>query len=512
MLKARFQPCHYTGMQKSIGAVIVTSFLAACRAQFAATPQNVAAYAGNDIELVCASSSTSPSLIMSWYEYISIAYGQIISLNGASSNPPNPEIYTVADPIEGVYNIGIKLLGSSGGMYGCVQLAPLTGFSYANIIVFEEALLCECTVPPGDNAVEEGDEYSMTCSVTYTGDVGWAPKMEWKDGNGVISDAIDNSVEGKLDVTVTRSAAPDHHEFEYSARIYFVAFNGTLQDNMASNIPSFTETHTFDAIIVHYSPRDIEFTEEKAKYVPGDQIVCSASGRPRPEITWRNINNGLVYKTDTLVIIDDMLSEQQSYECQATNVIKGTTRTATRSLTFPEVNKRNNNSTVLSAVLGVLAFILMAIAAVVLYCWIQRRGDCHQQDSPTQDTSQLSKEASPNENMSDLTEKGGPPPHENTSRSVENSSASYANMSHPMEQKFPFYENITCPVDKGDSSYENITCPVEKSTPAYKNQASISPNEVSSSMTNYESLSREQLDAANDPYTSLEGVYQEIHD
>jgi hypothetical protein len=106
-------------------------------------------------------------------------------------------------------------------------------------------------VPPGDNAVEEGDEYSMTCSVSYTGDAGWAPKMEWKDDNGVISDVIDNSEEGKLDVTVTRSAAPDHHGFEYSARIHFVAYNGTLPDNTATNIPSFTETHTFDAIVVH---------------------------------------------------------------------------------------------------------------------------------------------------------------------------------------------------------------------------------------------------------------------
>ncbi|ELU16811.1 hypothetical protein CAPTEDRAFT_205281 [Capitella teleta] len=95
----------------------------------------------------------------------------------------------------------------------------------------EEAPLCESTVPPGDNAIEEGDEYSMTCSVTYTGDVGWVPMMELKDDNGVISDIIDNSMEGKLGVTVTQAAVLDYHGFEYSARIHFVAYNGTLPDN-----------------------------------------------------------------------------------------------------------------------------------------------------------------------------------------------------------------------------------------------------------------------------------------
>ncbi|ELT87251.1 hypothetical protein CAPTEDRAFT_186301 [Capitella teleta] len=159
------------------------------------------------------------------------------------------EIYTFGDPVEGVYNLGIKLLSSSGGRYCCQQLAPITTYAYANVIVFEETPLCTSTVPQGDNAVEEGDEYSMTCSVSYLGNAGWAPKMEWKDDNGVISDVIDNSEEGKLDVTVTRSAAPDHHGFEYSARIHFVAYNGTLPDGTATNIPSFTETHTFDAIV-----------------------------------------------------------------------------------------------------------------------------------------------------------------------------------------------------------------------------------------------------------------------
>ncbi|ELU10199.1 hypothetical protein CAPTEDRAFT_190690 [Capitella teleta] len=226
---------------------------------------------------------------MSWYEYISNAAGQVICINGAPSNPPNLEIYTFADPVEGVYNLGIKLLSSSGGMYGCQQLAPITAYAYANVIVFEETPLCTSTVPQGDNAVEEGDEYSMTCSVSYLGDAGWAPKMEWKDDNGVISDVIDNSEEGKLDVTVTRSAAPDHHGFEYSARIHFVAYNGTLPDGTATNIlPSPKYTLLMPSLsIVRYvsiivlcvllylcpdSPRDIEFTEEKAEYFPADHF------------------------------------------------------------------------------------------------------------------------------------------------------------------------------------------------------------------------------------------------
>lgn len=91
----------------------------------------------------------------------------------------------------------------------------------------------------------------MQCSASYTGDPGWAPKMEWQDSDGLIDDTIDLSEEGFLIFKVERNATAHHNGFIYSARIFFTNFDGILPPDTADNIPMYTFNHTYDRIFVH---------------------------------------------------------------------------------------------------------------------------------------------------------------------------------------------------------------------------------------------------------------------
>lgn len=78
----------------------------------------------------------TPEYSISWKEYISREDGQFIFVNGAQSSPPDREIYSLLRPGERDYNLGIRLLETSGGKYGCEMLAPYHMSTFAEVIVF----------------------------------------------------------------------------------------------------------------------------------------------------------------------------------------------------------------------------------------------------------------------------------------------------------------------------------------------------------------------------------------
>jgi hypothetical protein len=92
--------------------------------------------------------------------------------------------------------------------------------------------------------------------VTYSGINEWAPKMEWREANEVVYDVIDNSQPGSLvDVSIKRTASVQSNGFVYSAKLHFVSYEGNIPPDTASNIPTYTDMHTFDAVIVHCKSR-----------------------------------------------------------------------------------------------------------------------------------------------------------------------------------------------------------------------------------------------------------------
>jgi hypothetical protein len=91
----------------------------------------------------------------------------------------------------------------------------------------------------------------MQCTVNYTGIAEWAPRFEWADDNGTILDYIDNSVAGRVDVSVQRTASVSNNGFAYSAKLHFIEYNGTVPEDTASNIPNLTHIHHYDPVEVH---------------------------------------------------------------------------------------------------------------------------------------------------------------------------------------------------------------------------------------------------------------------
>jgi hypothetical protein len=87
------------------------------------------------------------------------------------------------------------------------------------------------------------------------------------------------------------------------------------------------------------SPRDIQFDEVKTEYSPGEEIVCSASGNPPPEITWRDLDTGLVTESHVLSITEEMIEEEaKNFECIAVNFVKDIDRrNETKKISFTVV-------------------------------------------------------------------------------------------------------------------------------------------------------------------------------
>lgn len=152
--------------------------------------------------------------------------------------------------------LGITYLGHSWvlscddcDVYRGLQRALL--LSWCNCVLSAAAPVCVSSVPPGDPVVAEGETYSMRCTASYTGDPGWAPKMEWRDPNGIVYDVSDSSSPGVIDVTVERVGLPSHDGYVYTAKTLFEAYDGDLPEDTATNVPTYTFTHTFDVITVH---------------------------------------------------------------------------------------------------------------------------------------------------------------------------------------------------------------------------------------------------------------------
>ena len=110
---------------------------------------------------------------------------------------------------------------------------------------------CGMTWAAGEHALMEGEEFSMTCHLTFTGDPGWAPKMEWRGPEGIISDVIDESSGNTIHLSVNRVATSDQNGVVYEVKTYFADYNGVLPADAATNIPNYTYTFEFDPVIVH---------------------------------------------------------------------------------------------------------------------------------------------------------------------------------------------------------------------------------------------------------------------
>ena len=114
----------------------------------------------------------------------------------------------------------------------------------------ETPTYCTSTVAD-DSVLVEGETFTMTCAVNYTGDSGWAPKITWTDPEGFIYDVIDETSGKAVKVSVERVAESTMDGYVYNATTHFGRYNGTLPPGSATNVPSYNHTHTYQPITVH---------------------------------------------------------------------------------------------------------------------------------------------------------------------------------------------------------------------------------------------------------------------
>jgi len=70
-------------------------------------------------------------------------------------------------------------------------------------------------------------------------------------------------------------------------------------------------------ITVAVAPRNLQITPNEAIYQVGDRIRCSAEGNPEPSYQWKDLVSGDVTQGAVLVISEDMLNRNYSFQCTA---------------------------------------------------------------------------------------------------------------------------------------------------------------------------------------------------
>ena len=67
------------------------------------------------------------------------------------------------------------------------------------------------------------------------------------------------------------------------------------------------------------APRDLQISPEYGIYRPGDRIQCSAEGNPEPSNHWKDLVSGTVIQGAVLVIGEDMVNRNHTFQCTASN-------------------------------------------------------------------------------------------------------------------------------------------------------------------------------------------------
>ena len=72
----------------------------------------------------------------------------------------------------------------------------------------------------------------------------------------------------------------------------------------------------------------------KYEFLAGDFLTCTANGRPEPNVTWTNIDDGTIIQQSELAVVGAWVGTIQRWRCDASNTIAGTHYQKAASITF----------------------------------------------------------------------------------------------------------------------------------------------------------------------------------
>ena len=119
----------------------------------------------------------------------------------------------------------------------------------------------------------------------------------------------------------------------------------------------------------------------KDEYTPGEVITCDAEGNPDPEIRWVDEESGEEVIDSGLLVIDALMEGTQTYSCHATNIVRGTIKGFSETITFnvttkgldDSENSDGTNAAVIGGSVGGVVFLLLVIVFLIGVIWYLRK-------------------------------------------------------------------------------------------------------------------------------------------
>lgn len=280
-------------------ALLVTGVV--CYEIITPPPDQTAAGIGEDVIIPCGVRTTSNQAeFVEWKEFVDAgSTGQRIWLSPPNTDGithPNSTKYEVA----GMFDLNIKSASIyDGGKYTCsIVIGNIVHEAHLMIIAKPE---CSSSA-----AVYEGEEMEVFCRGEFGGEQ--KPEMIMdKDRNRLQTTITDDQVYSRtIRSNFTADWTDDGEEV--------ICFSRT------SN-PSHSENCSM-TIGVRHSVRDMNISPDTNVHYVGEQINCTVSGNPRPDVTWERATGGGLIRSAFLPITADMMSSPQNWVCRAQNTVR----------------------------------------------------------------------------------------------------------------------------------------------------------------------------------------------
>ena len=126
---------------------------------------------------------------------------------------------------------------------------------------------------------------------------------------------------------------------------------------------------------------NINLDNVKDVYNPGEVITCAAEGNPDPEIRWVDKGSGDEVADSGVLVIDASMEGTQTYSCLATNIVRGTIKGSSQTITFTvrtddfddSENSDGTDAAIIGGFVGTIVFLLLVILFLLGVIWYLRK-------------------------------------------------------------------------------------------------------------------------------------------
>lgn len=310
-------------------AIIFSSLIKdSCTQSITQPPINTAARVGSSAQLNCTANLASD--VLAWSHFIgSTTPVRIFDSNAGNVQDPRFDVLRAGN---GEYDLVIRNAQSEvAGLYQCALLIQNVNAEVEFVTVSGMSV----SPTPGTREVVENTEITLSCDVTFHGYK--APTMEWYNAAGTLlptTTTPDANNQQRHIATTNLTANANHDLQEFECRLKFVRESADTAD-----APTYTDhinthfmvLHAVTNVMIHPDPDNA--VGGKINVDIGDQINCTASGRPAPTYYWYSDDGSDIIPGQFLEIRENMAGEH-IYRCEATNFISGVERKAQKSVTF----------------------------------------------------------------------------------------------------------------------------------------------------------------------------------